>query len=798
MRPALCLTSVAAACVLAACGGNSDSPSASNNNPSTTYSGVVAAAAFVPGSATGNPNLKAGYYAGATVFVDANGNGVLDNGEASAKTDANGHFSLTTTASGPLVADITTSATNTASGAKVASHLILRASADQIADQGAGKVVISPMSSEVQRLVEANGTKYATEKANLSTRLSGPSFNNAAVTVSGTDALADVNTLSGAEQYAVLFEDNALTNRYTYATTKLDRGDMYPDNLAVKGGDPRLVGTSATAANIVTPLESQQRITFAQAQQAAFNIEGIPAYDNVFIIVEENKSTDAILHNSRAPAINKLLSTYNQLTTYYSTGNPSEPNYTAMGGADDYGITDDNWWGCGATGAYAIKDVAFNGGTSSDGQLLPATGVLPPQDSAHLAGFSTTSGAACSVNPTSGTVHNVPGDNLFTLLSKAGLTARTYSESMNPGQDARADSVAQSVSKAYSGTAIDGTVIQDSQAYPMPGGLYKVKHGPSIAFQDARSLPEFYADNRTIFGTQYNEADWKSTSPYSSANGGTYDTSKWIYDQFSLDLATGDVGNINFIVPDQCDDMHGVGTDTETCNGGANSNNGQNASITRADIYLNNVVTAIQNSALWKNPQKRVAIVVMFDEGEGSSTSCCGWNAGGKTSGAAPLVISNGAVTKSTAPSGYASGNIGHGNSIFGVITNQQDVGTAAKGIVDSDAYSHFSLVRTLQDMFQVADPAVDASYVNRAKYTEAFILQNIANLPEFTGSADTHFDSVRPINHAYVIPAGHVQKLNPADITGVKDNSGNLISTTALTTQTGPDATQKNIWSLK
>ncbi|MGF6735410.1 hypothetical protein OKW50_007582 [Paraburkholderia youngii] len=332
----------------------------------------------------------------------------------------------------------------------------------------------------------------------------------------------------------------------------------------------------------------------------------------------------------------------------------------------------------------------------------------------------------------------------------------------------------------------------------MPGGLYKVKHGPSIAFQDARSLPEFYADNRTIFGTQYNEADWKSTSPYSIANGGTYDTSKWIYDQFSLDLAKGDVGNINFIVPDQCDDMHGVGTDTETCNGGANSNNGQNASITRADIYLNNVVTAIRNSALWKNPQKRVAIVVMFDEGEGSSTSCCGWNAGGKTSGAAPLVISNGAVTKSTAPSGYASGNIGHGNSIFGVITNQQDVGTAAKGIVDSDAYSHFSLVRTLQDMFQIADPAVDASYVNRAKYTEAFILQNIANLPEFTGSADTHFDSVRPINHAYVIPAGHVQKLNPADITGVKDNSGNLISTTALTTQTGPDATQKNIWSLK
>lgn len=788
---ALLLTSVASACLLAACGSD-------NVDNSTTYGGVVAASAFVPGSATGNPTLKAGYYAGATVFVDSNGNGVLDNGEASAKTDGNGHFTLRTSSKGPLVADISTSATNTASGAKVASHLILRASAAQIADQGNGNVVISPMSSEVQRLVEANGTAYATEKTNLATRLSGPSFNNASVTVSGADALGDVNKLSGAEQYAVLFEDNALTNRYTYATTKLDRGDMYPDNLAVKGGDPRVAASAgATAATAVKPLETQAKITFAQAQQAAFNIEGIPAYDHVFIIVEENKSTDAVLNNTRAPAINKLLSTYNQLTTYYSTGNPSEPNYTAMGGADDYGIVDDNWWGCGATGDHAIKDVAFSGGTASDGQLLPTTATLPPQDSAHLAGFSTTAGAACSTTPTSGTVHNLPGDNLFTLLSKAGLTARTYSESMNPGQDARSDSIAQSVSEAYSGTAIDGTTIQDSKAYPMPGGLYKVKHGPSIAFQTARNLPEFFADNRTIFGSQYTENDWKSTSPYSTALGGTYDTSKWIYDQFSLDLANGDVGNINFIVPDQCDDMHGVGTDTETCNGGANSNNGQNASVTRADIYLNRVVSTIQNSALWKNPQKRVAIVVMFDEGEGSSTSCCGWNALGKNSNAAPLVIANdGSVTKATAPSGYASGNIGHGNSIFGVITNQQDVGTAAKGIVDSDAYSHFSLVRTLQDMFQIADPGVDATYLNRSKYTEAFILQNIANLPEFAGSADTHFDSVRPINHAYVIPATYTQRLNPADIAGINDGNGNLVGT--VVDQVGPDATQKNIWALK
>ena len=101
----------------------------------------------------------------------------------------------------------------------------------------------------------------------------------------------------------------------------------------------------------------------------------------------------------------------------------------------------------------------------------------------------------------------------------------------------------------------------------------------------------------------------------------------------------------------------------------------------------------------------------------------------------------------------------------------------------DSDAYSHFSFVRTLQDMFQLADPAVDASYMNRSKYTEAFVATNILNLPEYAGSADTHFDSVRPINHAFVIPAGYTQK-----------QSGDV----ATAPQVGADGNQVNVWSLK
>src|ERR1700722_10719910 len=102
-RTTLLLTSIAAACVLSACGGND------NNTPSAatqTFTGAVAAAGFVPGNTSGNPTLKAGYYAGATVCVDANGNGKCDTTETSTTTDSSGHFTLKTSGTGQLLADV--------------------------------------------------------------------------------------------------------------------------------------------------------------------------------------------------------------------------------------------------------------------------------------------------------------------------------------------------------------------------------------------------------------------------------------------------------------------------------------------------------------------------------------------------------------------------------------------------------------------------------------------------------------------------------------------------------------------
>ncbi len=763
------LTAIAAgAAILAACGGsNNDSAPASPppaTTPSVTMAGVVAASGFVPGSAT-DPTIKAGYYSGALVCIDANNNGKCDSGENPVTTDAKGAFTLTASAVGPLLADIGTSATNTATGAKVASRLVLRAVSAQVTEQGAA-VVISPLSSDVARAMEANNSDYATEKANLATRLG----------VAATAVLTDVNTVGDASaKSAMLFEANALTNRYTYAITKLDRGDLYPDALAVQGGDPSLKGLAGvTAATATTAADTRAPITFLQSQQAAFNIEGIPRYDHIFIVMLENKATSSILNSPFAPKINGYLKAGNQLTSYFATGNPSEPNYTAIGGADDFGITDDSQWNCDATGANAPTDLPLPDNTQPGLAKSPFT-------------------ASCT--QTAGVSHNIVGKpNLFTALTTAGLNWRTYSESMNPGQDFRIDSVGDPAVTAVDNVYAPGTVGGNTATIgtaglvlPLPGQLYRTKHHPGMAYQNVRSAADFKYSNRTMGGGQW-DANLKNSTDY--AIPANYD-----YDQLGTDLASGNVGAINFLVPDQCDDMHGV-TVTGTVAGSTTTikasdcssvaNNVPNATggaiITRGDNYVDKIVKQIQASPLWKNNQKRIAIVLMFDEGNATAgfNSCCGWNPGNSTVANPLKKNADGSWSVDNTVHGYTSGNRGHGQSVFGILTNQA---SAPTGIKDSDAYSHFSFNRTLQDMFQLADPAVDSSYMNRSKYTEKFIAANILNLPEYAGSADTHFDSVRPTNHAFVAPATYTQKQS-ADV-----------STTA---QVGPDASQVNVWSLR
>jgi hypothetical protein len=126
------------------------------------------------------------------------------------------------------------------------------------------------------------------------------------------DAVAgDLSAIADARTRASLLRESViLTRRFSLAATMADRRDY-----AIK-----------------------------DAQQAVMELEAIPRYDHLFIIMLENKATSSIVGSPFAPKINAYLKNGNQFTSYFATGNPSEPNRVAVAAGDDFGITDDAPW----------------------------------------------------------------------------------------------------------------------------------------------------------------------------------------------------------------------------------------------------------------------------------------------------------------------------------------------------------------------------------------------------------------------------------------------------------------------
>jgi hypothetical protein len=666
--------------------------------------GVVAGSVLVGGSGSQPAIGVASHYQHAQVCADVNHDGACGPGEPTTTTDDKGAFVLAEARGWPLVADISTHAA--INGQAVARHLVLRAPADL----PAGAVVVSPLSSEVVRMMEADGLDRAAAQRKLASRI-----DVAAAAVAGDPAAnADPRTRASLVRESVI-----LAGRFSLATTMVDRRD-FP--------------------------------TTREAQQAAMNLEDIPRYDHLFVIVLENKATSSIVGSPFAPKINAYLKSGNQFTSYFATGNPSEPNRVVVAAGDDFGITDDAPWNC-----------------------------VPAGDTADLPEDPLPAGMAPCTNPTNHNIKNRP--NLLSAMSAAGMTWRVYSESMNPGRDWRLDSAADdsilAADRVYPSDSPVGAIGTPGLMLRMPARLYATKHNVSVNLQAVRSSPDFVRNNRTLGGGQWDAA--------MKAAPGT--PPGWDFDQLGTDLASGDVGNLSFLEPDQCDDMHGVKVQGTTATDPtlqlASDCGKDDAILYRGDNYTDGLIRKIEASPVWKNTDKRTAIVIMYDEGSATTgfNACCGWNpsAGrtitGRSLGALARNVDGSISIDAIAQ--YNQGNKGHGTSIFCVLTNQA---RAPKHVVDSDAYSHISFVRTLQDMFGLADPGDDWSYMNRSKYTEDFIARNLTHLPEYADSADRHFDSVRAMNHAYRIPADYLQKSGFLAMPGP---------------QRGPDANQLNAWAL-
>jgi hypothetical protein len=80
--------------------------------------------------------------------------------------------------------------------------------------------------------------------------------------------------------------------------------------------------------------------TVGNSSQAVLG--GFPRYDHVFLVISENHKFDQIIGNPSAPIINALATDYGLATNYTGVSDPSEPNYVAMLGGSDFGISSDD------------------------------------------------------------------------------------------------------------------------------------------------------------------------------------------------------------------------------------------------------------------------------------------------------------------------------------------------------------------------------------------------------------------------------------------------------------------------
>ena len=131
------------------------------------------------------------------------------------------------------------------------------------------------------------------------------------------------------------------------------------------------------------------------------------------------------------------------------------------------------------------------------------------------------------------------------------------------------------------------------------------------------------------------------------------------FDALDRDIARNALPNFAHIVPDQCDDMHGL----PACRD-------ETELVRRADATAGRIVAKIAATAMWKGPQN-CAIVITFDEDGGDSFSHANSLATIPSAGGwiATIVITN------------------HGPRRF----------------ADGAPYDHYSLVRSIEEAFRLS-----------------------------------------------------------------------------------------------
>jgi hypothetical protein len=317
---------------------------------------------------------------------------------------------------------------------------------------------------------------------------------------------------------------------------------------------------------------------------------GVPRLNHVFVIMMENHGYAQIAANANAPFINAYMKSSNLATNYFGVAHPSLTNYLEITGGSNFNILSDvsSDWHDTKCKPNIVTGVTDN--EASGAAACPITGVgtdaaTPVIDLSNEVTPGQPGDIEIDGKMSIPASHNITGSNIAEQVALAGLSWKSYQESLPV-------------------TGADGVSTSDGE-YTDLTDFSKIKPvlKPALTSADIVAL---YASKHNPF--VYFKAGQSPAALKHSVN----------FDQLYADLASGDVPNFAFIVPNQCDDQHGRGNGTAFCAFDPDDNGTQGglnpALIQAGDQAVERIVTAIHNSPAWHDG--RAAIVMVWDEND--------------------------------------------------------------------------------------------------------------------------------------------------------------------------------------
>ena len=224
--------------------------------------------------------------------------------------------------------------------------------------------------------------------------------------------------------------------------------------------------------------------------------------------------------------------------------------------------------------------------------------------------------------------HDVTARSLMDQLSEKGLTWKGYMEDI-----------------PAPGSLMPRWPVADYPAAGLADEMYAAKHNAFVSFRSVNREP-------------YPELAWHIVG----------------FNQLDQDLAADTMPNYAQIIPNQCNEMHGLDEGPNIppdCRGGDSP-----GLIKRGDTEIGMLVDKIMRSKVWSDPGN-TAIVVTFDENNAGERSrgvqgCCGYDPNSKA-------------------------NFGGGHIVTIVITNH-----GPRRVEDPTPYNHYSLLRTTEAAFGI------------------------------------------------------------------------------------------------